>query len=145
MQWWMWMAGGLLLSVVELLTPGSLFWIFFAAGAVITAVVVSIWPEAGPFAQGTVFVGVSVIALTLFRKPIAEWLGRRSPKSLDIDSLVGETAITLTPIPAGGVGKAELRGTSWNATNSGPALLEQSRRCRVERVDGLMLWIRGEL
>ena len=74
MDWWMWMAGGLLLSVVELLTPGTLFWIFFAAGAVVTAVVVAIWPEAGPFAQGTVFVAVSVIALTLFRKPIAEWL-----------------------------------------------------------------------
>ena len=61
-----------------------------------------------------------------------------------VDSLVGETATATEDIPSGGVGKAELRGTTWTARNSGSALLAKNTRCRVERVDGLTIWIRPE-
>ena len=37
------------------------------------------------------------------------------------------------------VGKAELRGTTWNARNVGDKLLTRAQRCRVRRVDGLTL------
>jgi membrane protein implicated in regulation of membrane protease activity len=41
------------------------------------------------------------------------------------------------------VGKVELRGSSWSA-RSARAALARGQRCRVERVDGLTLWVRPE-
>jgi membrane protein implicated in regulation of membrane protease activity len=42
------------------------------------------------------------------------------------------------------VGTAELRGTSWTARNIGPAPLANGQRCKVQRVDGLMLYVKAE-
>ncbi|MBU6434571.1 MAG: NfeD family protein, partial [Nitrospirae bacterium] len=61
-----------------------------------------------------------------------------------VDSMGGETAIPLEDLAPGGTGKAELRGTTWTAHNAGPALLKKSQRCKVERVEGLTLWITAE-
>jgi membrane protein implicated in regulation of membrane protease activity len=61
-----------------------------------------------------------------------------------VDTLVGEVATVIENIQAGSVGKAELRGTSWNARNMGSQDLARGQRCRVESVDGLTLFIRAE-
>ena len=47
-------------------------------------------------------------------------------------------------IGAGGYGKVELRGTTWNARNAGETPVAADQACRVERVEGLTLWIRPE-
>ena len=61
-----------------------------------------------------------------------------------VDSLVGEIAITLEVIQPGAIGRAELRGSSWSARNLHSAELARGQRCRVERVDGLMLFLLPE-
>jgi membrane protein implicated in regulation of membrane protease activity len=58
--------------------------------------------------------------------------------------MVGEVAVVLEEVPAGGVGKAELRGTSWSARSQATAPLPRGQHCRVEKVEGLTLWIRPE-
>ena len=144
MSWWIWMIGGLLLLLVELATPGSLFWIFFAAGALAVGAALLIWPDMNAALQGILFVIISGVSLALFRKPLLAWLERRSPKVAAVDPIVGEIAVTLSEILPGAVGKAELRGTAWSATNFGASPIPVASRCRVEKVEGLMLWIRGE-
>lgn len=141
--WWFWMVIAIVFAAIELLTPGSIFWIFFTIGSVFAGAYAWLSPSSGPVLQGVIFVSVSLIALAFFRKPLRDWLDRNIPNA-PIDTLVGELATVLEEIPAGAVGKAELRGTPWSATNAGPAALHPSQRCRVERVDGLMLWIRSE-
>jgi len=42
------------------------------------------------------------------------------------------------------VGRAELRGTTWSARGVDGVALVRGTRCRVERVDGLTLWLRPE-
>lgn len=144
MSWWIWMIGGLLLLVIELVTPGSLFWIFFATGALAAGTALLIWPDMNSVVQGVLFLAISGASLALFRRPMLEWLERRSPKAGPVDPIVGEIAVTLSDIPPGEVGKAELRGTAWSATNFGAAAIPIASRCRVEKVEGLMLWIRGK-
>jgi membrane protein implicated in regulation of membrane protease activity len=61
-----------------------------------------------------------------------------------IDSLVGEEVVLLGDLPAGGEGKAELRGVPWSARTASGAALRAGQRCRVERIDGLTLWVRAE-
>lgn len=144
MNWWMWLGAGLLLLLIEVLTPGSLFWIFFAAGAIVVALMTLALPEMSFVVQSLWFVGFSVVSLLVFRKPLLRWLNERSPKTEPVDSIVGETGVTLSEIPSGSVGKVELRGTTWNATNVGSVAIPTAVRCRIEKVDGLMLFIRGE-
>jgi membrane protein implicated in regulation of membrane protease activity len=61
-----------------------------------------------------------------------------------VDSLVGQIALAEDNIAPGAVGRAQLRGSSWSARNLHSAELARGQRCRVERVDGLMLFLLPE-
>ena len=143
MQWWLWLLLGLFLLLCELLTPGGFYIIFFGVGAVVVGVL-SLMDLAGPlWLQWLLFSVISVGTLVLFRRPLLRMVEPVS-RTHDVDSLVGETAVALEDIPAGAIGKAEMRGTSWTARNVGASALARSQRCKVERVEGLMLFVRSE-
>ncbi len=91
--------------------------------------------------EGLIFVVISVTSLAFFRKPLLERFQHLSPES-DVDNLTTEIATALEELPAGGLGKAELRGTSWNAQNLGDLPIPKATRCQVVRVDGLTLLVR---
>jgi membrane protein implicated in regulation of membrane protease activity len=90
-----------------------------------------------------IFSGISVAALLLLRAPLKARLSLGASRK-PVDSLLGEEAVILEEVPGGGVGKVELRGAAWNARSAGGTPLGPGQRCRVERVDGLTLWVRAE-
>ncbi len=142
MTWWAWLVIGLVFFVLEALTPGGFYLMFFGVGAGVVGLL-DVTGIQLPFVwSGLLFVVVSVIALLLFRKPLLARFQRNIPTA-KVDSLVGETATALQDISAGGRGSAELRGASWNVQNVGEAPIPRSACCRVERVDGLTLHVRG--
>ena len=59
-------------------------------------------------------------------------------------AFTGETAVVLADLGPGEIGPAELRGSPWRARNLGEDTLPAGARCRVERIDGLLLEVRGE-
>lgn len=138
MNWWLWVLLGLALLLAELLTPGGFYLIFFGAGALLTGVLLLLF-DIGSWMQLVLFSALSISSLGLFRRRL---LAMRKLDIPDVDSLVGETAFALEDIPAEGFGKAELRGSAWSVRNAGETLIGKSQRCRVERVDGLTLWVR---
>ena len=140
MPWWIWILGGLALLAVELMTPGGFFVIFFGIGALATGLLAGLGIVEAGSVEWLLFSAVSIVSLLLFRKPLLDWMKRREPVRAPVDSLVGETAILTEDLPAGGVGKAELRGTSWNARSEDGGALQSGTRCKVRRVDGLTLW-----
>jgi membrane protein implicated in regulation of membrane protease activity len=52
--------------------------------------------------------------------------------------------VPLEDISVNSVGKAEMHGTSWTTRNIGDKPLARGQRCRVERVEGLMIFVRAE-
>jgi membrane protein implicated in regulation of membrane protease activity len=140
MTWWMWVLVGLGLLVLEMVTPGGLFALFFGIGAL--AVALLALAGAGGVWQWIAFTVVSVGLLLGFRRTLRDRLAARAGPPMD--SIVGEQAVLLGDLPAGGEGKAELRGTPWTARAASGIPLEAGQRCRVERVDGLTLWLRAE-
>lgn len=144
MTWWMWIAAGCVLLLVELLTPGAFFWLFFGVGALVAGLAGFLMPDLALGWQGAIFLAVSLVSLMLFREPLLARLNRGMKDTKGMDNLVGETAMTLEAIAPQAFGKAELRGTSWTAMNTGERPLIASERVRVERVDGLTLCVRGE-
>jgi membrane protein implicated in regulation of membrane protease activity len=138
MLWWHWIAIGLVLAGLELLTPGGFFIIFFGVGALLVGML-SLVGASGPlWVQWLLFTVLSVGALVMFRKPLLARV--RIPDSpTPVDSLVGEVATPAADIAPGAVGRAELRGATWQARNAGATTAVRGQRCRVTRVDGLLI------
>ena len=143
MVWWLWILLGLALLFAEMAAPGGFFALFFGLSGLLVGGAVAMGWAGGAAMQWLLFSGVSVAALLLLRAPLKARLnltGNRRP----VDSLVGEEAVIVEDVPGGGVGKVELRGASWNARSAGGAALGRGLRCRVERVEGLTLWVRAD-
>jgi inner membrane protein len=140
MTWWLWVLIGIALLVVELATPGGLFALFFGLGALCVAPLAL--AGAGAVTQWLLFSVVSVVLLATLRRTLEDRL-RRAPGA-PIDGLVGEEAVLLQDLPAGGETKAELRGVPWSARAASGIPLRAGQRCRVERIEGLVLWVRAE-
>lgn len=142
MAWWLWVLGGLALLVIEVTTPGGFFAVFFALGAILVGLARALGWSGPAWVEWLAFTLLSVVSLLLFRRPLMNRF--RLASGPPVDRLEGEGALVLEDVPPGGVGKAELRGTTWTARAADGAALARGRRCRVERVEGLTLWLRAE-
>jgi membrane protein implicated in regulation of membrane protease activity len=140
MQWWHWLAMGLILVALEMAASGGFYVIFFGIAALVIGGLHLI-DLAGPaWFQFLLFSILSIASLALFRSRMMRWLKLDQP-GRDVDSLVGEVATPLDDIVPGAVGRAELRGTVWSARNESPLAVIKGQRCRVVRVDGLMIFL----
>jgi membrane protein implicated in regulation of membrane protease activity len=139
MTWYLWLVVGILLAGLELTGSGGFYLVFFGLGALIVGILGFLRLVDAVWLQWLVFTAVSVVSLLLFRNPLLRRL--QSPATGSVDRMIGEVASPLEDIPAGAVGRAELRGTTWSARNATAHDIAKGRRCRVERVDGLMLFI----
>ena len=142
MLWWVWILLGFLLLLGELLTPGGLYLLFFGVAAIIVGLLAGLNLIGPPWMQWLMFSILSVVALSLFRRPLLKRL-RPATLGIEVDSLVGQTAIALEDMAVDAVGRAELRGSAWSARNVGRDSLTRGQRCTVERVDGLMLFVKA--
>lgn len=139
MTWWLWVLLGFLLLGAELATT-TLHLAFFGVGALVVALVVALGYGGPLWLQILLFTSLSIVLL-LFRRRLL-LLAHYTPETREMDTLVGETAIVAHEIGIDDVGKAEMRGTSWNARNVGDRVLRPGERCRVERVEGLTLCLK---
>jgi membrane protein implicated in regulation of membrane protease activity len=143
MSWWLWILAGLFLVVLETATPGGFFALFFAISALVLGILTRLgW--AGPeWMQWLLFSVLSVLGLLAFRKPLMKAFKLGGPGKV-VDGMAGESALVTEDVPGEGVGKAEMRGTSWSARSASGLPLARGQRCRVERIEGLTLWLRLE-
>jgi membrane protein implicated in regulation of membrane protease activity len=144
MPWWLWMLLGMVLAVLELQAPGSFFLLGFGIGAITVGALASIGLSGPPWLQWLLFSVLSVAAVLLFRRFLLKGEADRWTGAREIDNLVGQEVVLTEDLAVGGASKGELRGTTWSVRNAGDAALSKGQRCRVERVEGLTLWLRGE-
>jgi len=142
MNWWIWILIGLSLVFTEVITPGGFYLLFFGIGGLAVGLL-ALADLAGPaWLQVLLFSVISVCALWLFRERLMQSFQGKA--QVPVDSYIGETAHAVDEIAVNGVGKVELRGTSWSARNVGVTPLSTGGRCKVERVEGLTLFVRAE-
>ena len=141
MEWWIWLLLGLALCAAEILTPGGFYVLFFGVGAIVVGIIGRTGLIEAPWVEWLLFSVFSVGALLLFRRPLRARLQAADPDP-PVDSLVDEMATAVADIPVDANGKVTLRGTTWSARNRGDALIEGGQRCRIERVEGVTLWVR---
>jgi len=141
MVWWLWVLVGFALLAIELFTPGGFFTLFFGLGALAVAVPVGLGIVSEVWVQWLLFTAVSLVALVTLRSRLVSSM---RVQGKPVDTLAGETGTALEDLAPGKTGKAELRGTAWTARNAGDQPLAKGARVRVERVDGLTLFVRAE-
>lgn len=138
--WWMWFVVGVLLLLAEFTTPGAFYLFFFGLGAIAVGLLAGLGIEPPLAVQLLLFLFFSLGLLVLLRKRLRVRFDSKLPDR-EVDNVVGEIAVALEDIPVDAVGKAELRGSVWNARNVGDTPLARNQRCTVLRLEGLTLWI----
>jgi membrane protein implicated in regulation of membrane protease activity len=140
MTWWIWVLIAFALLALEMAST-TMHLGLFAIGALTVAILAALGVALPISSQLLIFTVVSVVALVFIRPMLVRKLNFNPSKP--VDSIVGETAIALDAIGPAELGKAELRGTTWSARNVGTSAITKGQRCTVDRVDGLMLHVRG--
>ena len=144
MAWWVWAVGGLVLLGTELFVPLDFFVFFLGVAALGVCGAVALGAVTTTTAQLLLFSVLAVLTTLGLRGPLVARLRRAQDTGVGIETLIGEAAILLGPLAPGQVGKAELRGTTWSVRSEHGQPLPAGHRCRVQRVEGLVLWLRPE-
>lgn len=134
---------GLLLLAAEMAVPGGIVLLFFGAAALVVGLLVAPGLAIPAWMEFALFSLLAVGSLLTLRGPIQRWLKRSQMPAVEVDSLLGETAVLAQDLAPGARGQAELRGTTWSARNAGQQTLAAGQECVVERVEGLTLFVRG--
>jgi membrane protein implicated in regulation of membrane protease activity len=142
MPWPLWISAGVILLVAELHYTRDFTLFSFGASALLVGVVAGL----GIFDWPAQWLGFGILSITLLFWA-RDWL-RQSlfarPSHAELENVVGQIAWPLQDLPAFGFGKAELRGTTWNAHNASHIAILRGQRCRVMKIKGLTLWILPE-
>lgn len=144
MSWWLWAFLGIFLLGSEMLTPGGFYMLFFGIGALLVGALVGLDVIQSAWMSWLLFSGLSVGSLLVLRPPLRRLMATDRGGISPVDTMGGETAIVLEDIPPDGRGKAECRGSMWNAHNLGDKPLTKGQRSLVDHVDGITLWIKPE-
>ena len=141
---WGWMVVGAALLGAELMIPADFFLVFLGLSALVVGLLGLIGPATPAWAQWTLFGVLSVVSLVGFRRRVRSRFIQTGSDPRVNDTLAGEVAVAREALAPGAIGKAELRGSVWNARNAGRQALAAGQRARVERVEGLVLQLRAE-
>ena len=138
MEYWAWVITGVALLGAEVLAPSGFVLMFFGAGAIAVGLVVASGVVSAVWMQWLLFSAISVTLVWTMRSRMLE---RVKAGPMDTDDVVGKVATTLGAIASGADGRVELRGATWEATNTGMSALADGERCSVVRKDGLRLFV----
>lgn len=137
--WWHWLVLGMVLVVAEMAAAGGFYIIFFGIGALVVGALAA-FGLAGPvWMQILLFSFLSVATLAIFRNRMLKTF-QPDPQAPQVDAFV-EVAVAIDDVSPGAVGRVEFRGSAWQARNEAGAVIPRGSRCRVTRVDGLVLHI----
>ena len=139
--WWAWLVLGLLLLVAEVAVPGGFFLMFFGASALVTGGLVGLGVVGPLWLQLVLFAVLATVALLAFRRRLLARFRVPVAATARIEAQAMSEAVLLEDLPAGGTGRAEMQGTTWNATNTGGGPLTRGERVTVARVEGLTLLV----
>lgn len=139
MEWWLWIALGLALTVAELATPSGFFIIFFGVAGLTVGILTALNLAGGIWVQWLLFGVLSIVYVLMFRGRLQRKVP--IPEARDVDSLIGVLAIVQERLVPGVVGRVEVRGSMWSARNTSNVTLDAGQRARVAAVDGLTLTV----
>jgi len=135
--WSIWLIAGIVLLIVEMVTPGAFFFMCFGLGAMVTAGL-TYFPLPG-WVQWVAFVAISTI-LVLFAKPVMKGLMKETHRPSNADELIGKEAIVLEAIKPHFSGLVKIGGEVWKA--SAEEEIVEGSLVEILKVEGTRLFVK---
>ena len=134
-----WLILGLILFLLELVTPGF-FIFFFGLGACVTSLICLVI-DPGINMQIIIFAAISILSLLALRKMMKKkflFTADKESQSIE-DEFTGKEAVAITDFDDNNRGKVEFKGTSWNAESN--ASVKAGQIVKIIEVEGFTLKI----
>ncbi len=142
MNWWGWISGGVIMLGAELLLIDAQFYLVFIGGsALLVGALVVLGLVVEPWLQWLLFSLIAVISLLGLRQRIYQRLRGGLP-AIEVGGITGQTVHVPVALAAGEQCRLEFRGTTWDAVNADTGAISAGASARIERVEGLMLYLR---
>jgi hypothetical protein len=137
---WLWMIGGVLLLIAEVIAPG--FFLLFIGSAAIATGAFALLFDLGLPAQLALFALYSLLAVMVGRRAYASGATASSDPNLNdrVAQLIGKHVTAISAIDEHS-GRVQIGDGQWSA-RGGPA--EAGERVRITRVDGNCLIVEAE-
>lgn len=140
MEWWHWIVLGLVLLSVEIFVLEAQFYlVFIGLSAAVVGALGWMGIDLPVWAQWATFGVLCLISMFSLRKVLHEKIHGNTP-----GYQVGVTGDFLTidnPIEAGQSGRVSFRGSEWTVINEGATSIDSGSRVRIERSEGLTLYV----
>lgn len=107
-----WVLFALLMFLVELTSPGLLFFVAFACGALVAALA-QYW-GIGLLVQLTLFLIFSVLVIIILRKLVGGSISQKGQVS-NVDALIGKRGVVTTKLSPHLRGFVKINGEEWSA------------------------------
>ncbi|MCQ2379844.1 MAG: NfeD family protein [Victivallaceae bacterium] len=140
-RFWFWLIAGIVMIVMEALTPGFVV-LFFGVGALLTGGVLYFFPHLPADITLLCFIVSSLLFLGVCRRFFAgvfNGTGFNRPRDIENDEVTGAEADVVSAIVGGRPGKVAFRGTDWIA--SAECDIQVGERVRILRRENLTLFV----
>lgn len=128
---WIWIAVAGAFLIIELTAPTMIF-ICFVIGAIVSAIMAQIWPDAY-YWQVAAFAVVSP-ALIPFTRRFARKISNPAPELSNVDRMIDQVAIVIEAIDPDLGGKVKFEGEIWRARAAVPVAV--NAKVKIKSVSG---------
>ena len=129
----------LVFLAVEAACPIHLVSIWFAAGALVSAI--AAWLGAALWLQATLFVLVSCVLLAALWPLVRKCLNPHV-SATNIDSVIGSAGIVTADIHnTEATGQVKLNGMPWTARSTTGAPIPEGTKVKVDRIEGVKVFV----
>jgi membrane protein implicated in regulation of membrane protease activity len=133
--WHVWMALGILFTIIEIMDP-AFFFLSFAIGAIITGLL-SFFPLIGGSIPIQIFFFAlfSFIAFLLMRK-LGKKILKHSGAETNVHALIGKTGVVTKQILPDAKGYVKIGGEEWSAVTQDNTEIEANQKVKILAIDG---------
>ncbi|MDP8269031.1 MAG: NfeD family protein [Candidatus Tenebribacter davisii] len=130
--WTIWVAIGIICIIIEIFTPGFLFF-SFGVGAILTGLSALIIPS--PIFQIFTFAVITFLVFILSRK-LSKKLISSNYEETNVKALIGKIGKVTEKIPANEKGYVKIGGEEWVAVSKDKKEISKDTRIIVNDIDG---------
>lgn len=133
---WIWLSAAVALFILEMCTT-DLVSIWLSIGALLTTVVVAIFPKIPIPWQILMFIVFSAIMLVLTRRFVKRFLARSKEQATNLELYYDKTAIVVEEINnVNATGAVRINGLVWTARSENNEIIEKDAVVLFKKIDG---------
>jgi len=130
-----WMVAFLAFLAIEIITPGTFFFLCFSVGALFATTAILLGTSL--FISIIIFCIFSLLSIFSIRPLLVKYFKSKKLEKTNVDSLIGSTAKVIEKISSVTAGKVKVAGEIWLAVSN--ETIETGSTVKINSIDGTKL------